>query len=81
MEIGPVNAIRPIAMVRPSTSAPDLAGVFAIEFREQQREDTYSSGNPSRGLEDENGDDENAPAEVSPASGDEIPTGSISFFA
>jgi hypothetical protein len=56
MEIGPVNAIRPVPAVRPSPPGrdSDLSGVFAAEFREQQRDDSYSpSRSANRGLEDE----------------------------
>jgi hypothetical protein len=59
MEIGPVIGIRPVTMVKPTTSSPDLTGVFAIEFRGQQ-EETYSPANQraARGLEDEESGDE-----------------------
>ena len=59
MEIGPIVGIRPITMIKPTASSPDLTGVFAIEFRGQQDE-TYSPGNQhtSRGLEDEESGDE-----------------------
>jgi hypothetical protein len=59
MEIGPIVGIRPITMIKPATSSPDLTGVFAIEFRGQQDE-TYSPGNQraARGLEDEESRDE-----------------------
>ena len=59
MEIGPIIGIRPIAMIKPTTSSPDLTGVFAIEFRGQQ-DQTYSRGNQraTRGLEDEESGDE-----------------------
>ena len=56
MGIGPIVGIRPIAMVKPAASSPDLTGVFAVEFRGQQEQDeTYSPSHQSaaRGLEDE----------------------------
>jgi hypothetical protein len=53
MGIGPIVGIRPITMVKPSVSSPDLSGVFAIEFRGQERDETYSHQSASRGLEDE----------------------------
>ena len=88
MDIGPVNAIRPILAVRPSppgsSQNPDLTSVFATEFRQQQRDDSYSpSRNPSRGLEEEDND-------FGPELGDETTpefrltapsSSSISFFA
>ena len=83
MDIGPVNAIRPIQAVRPSPpgSGDNLTGVFATEFRNQQRDDSYSpSRNPSRGLEDE--DDDLDPAdETTPQFRLAPSSSSISFFA
>jgi hypothetical protein len=82
MDIGPINAIRLVPAVRPSppglgdgsSQNPDLTGVFATEFRNQQSDDSYSpSRNASRGLEDED-EDEEQPAE--PAS-----SNSVNFFA
>jgi hypothetical protein len=60
MGIGPIVGIRPITMVKPSPSAPDLSGVFAIELRGQERDETYSPSNQSaaRGLEDEELEDD-----------------------
>ena len=85
MDIGPVNAIRPVQAVRPSppgsSQNPDLTGVFATEFRQQQRDDSYSpSRNPCRGLEDE--DDDLDPAdETSPGFLLAPSSSTISFFA
>ena len=54
MEIGPITGIRPISMVKPPSPAPDLSGVFAVEFRgRQQDESSNSSRRASRGLEKE----------------------------
>ena len=60
MGIGPIAGIRPITMVKPASSAPDLAGVFAIEFRGQDQQESYSPSQQSaaRGLEDEEPDQE-----------------------
>jgi hypothetical protein len=80
MEIGPINAIRPAAAVRSLNPAPDLTGVFAVEFRQQQGEDTYASRRAARGLEDENADEEGIEAEPEYAANDESPAASISFF-
>ncbi|UWZ82725.1 hypothetical protein [Occallatibacter riparius] len=87
MDIGPVNAIRPVQAVRPSPPGsgnnPDLTGVFATEFRHQQRDDSYSpSRNPSRGLEDEDDDLDPEPAnETTPEFRLSPSSNSISFFA
>jgi hypothetical protein len=87
MDIGPVNAIRPVQAVRPSPPGsrdnPDLTGVFATEFRQQQRDDSYSpSRNPSRGLEDEDDDlDAESTGETTPEFKLAPSSSSISFFA
>jgi len=84
MDIGPISAIRPIALVKPSASAPDLSRVFEVEYLGQSRDDQYSSANKkaARGLEDEEGDiqsEEPAEPEVSPEA--VAGSGKISFFA
>ncbi len=60
MGIGPIVGILPITMIKPSSSAPDLSGVFAVEFRGQQRDEADSPGHQraSRGLEDEESEQE-----------------------
>jgi hypothetical protein len=60
MAIGPIIGIRPITMVKPSASAPDLTGVFAVEFRAQEQDESYSSSHQrsARGLEDEETEDD-----------------------
>jgi hypothetical protein len=82
MEIGPVSAVRPVSPVRPSPpGSGSLTGVFAAEFRDQQGDDSYSPGKASRGLEDEESDDElegYEPDSGSPAVGSES---SIRFIA
>ncbi len=77
MDIGPVSAIRPVTMVRPSPAAPDLSRVGETENRGHSGEDEYTprDGKAARGLEDEEGDD---PAEASPRP---TASGSVSFFA
>ena len=86
MEIGPVTAVRPIPSSRPSppgsSENPDLTGVFAAEFRDQQRDDSYSPNRKaSRGLEDEDDDTEL----IEPESASELQiaasSSAISFFA
>ena len=91
MDIGPVNPIRSVQAVRPSPPGSadgsedwNLAGVFATELREHQREESsYSSRKQSRGLED---DEEEAGEEIGePEPSDEAPGAapprSINFFA
>ena len=60
MEIGPINSVRPISPVKPSSSAPDLSGVFAVEFRGRQQDESSSSSyrKAFRGLEEEETEDE-----------------------
>ncbi len=55
MDIGPILAIRPVAMVKPRAAAPDLSRVFEVEYLGQSGEDEYHSakGKATRGLEDE----------------------------
>ena len=82
MDIGPISAIRPVTMVKPSPAAPDLSRVFEAEYLGQPADDEYTPGNrkASRGLEDEEEDDEleSASAEAAP-----FPPASnkVSFFA
>ena len=77
MDIGPVSAIRPVTMIRPSPAAPDLSRVGETENRGHSGEDEYAPGDreAGRGLEDEEGDE---PTEASPRP---IASGSVSFFA
>jgi hypothetical protein len=88
MDIGPVSAIRPVPAVRPSPPGsdgnPDLSGVFAAEFRGQQRDDAYSpSRKAARGLEDEDEEMDGELDDSEPASEFRIAASdrSISFFA
>jgi len=78
MDIGPISAIRPVAMVRPTAGAPDLSRVYEVEYLGQSGDDEYSPANrkAARGLEDED-----EPAE--PTQQDGLPggTGSVSLFA
>lgn len=55
MEIGPITSIRPVPVVRPSRTNDDLSGVFSVEFRKQNQDETYTPSHQkaSRGLEDE----------------------------
>ena len=89
MEIGPITGIRPISMVKPPSPAPDLSGVFAVEFRgRQQDESSNSSRRASRGLEKEAEDEDLADdslvasedAQMSSVA-DPLPLRQISIFA
>jgi hypothetical protein len=77
-------------MVKPVASAPDLSGVFAIEFRGPERDETYSPSHQSaaRGLEDEelegepsSRDDEQDATERSSEIGAQAASRQINFFA
>ena len=91
MEIAPVSGIRAIAAVKPVQSAPDLAGVFAVEFRRQAQDDSYTSSQrkAARGLEDEERDGDVAEevdvsggeSELAEAAQYDRSGTSISFFA
>ena len=61
MEIGPVSAIRPVTMIKPSSTAPDLSRVYEVEYLGESGDDEYTPANRSaaRGPEDE--DQEGAP--------------------
>lgn len=59
MDIGPIQSSRPVGAVRPSRLEPDLAGVFAVEFRHQEQDDSYAASPKAfRGLENESEEDE-----------------------
>jgi hypothetical protein len=90
MEIGPVNAIRPVSSVRPSPPVSgngsdqntDLTGIFAAGFRDQQRDDSYSpSRKASRGLEDEDSEEDAADPQPAWEQQNSLEENSISFFA
>jgi hypothetical protein len=91
VEIGPIVGVRPITMVKPSSSSPDLSGVFAIEFRSQDQDESYSPSQQraARGLEDEESEDESLVEEneetrdaMSPESDwQATPHRQVSFFA
>ena len=80
MDIGPVSAIRPVTMIRPSPAAPDLSRVVETENRGHSGEDEYTEADrkADRGLEDEDEAemDESAPAPPHPAV-----SGKINVFA
>ena len=79
MEIGPVPPIRPVAMIRPAASAPDLSRVAEAQNQTHSGDDEYTpAGKASRGLEDEEDgageEPEGAPAVVTRS-------GNVSFLA
>jgi hypothetical protein len=90
MDIGQVNAIRPVPPIRSSSPVSgngtdgntDLSGIFASEFRDQQRDDSYSpSRKASRGLEDEDSEEDAADDQPTREQKSALEENSISFFA
>jgi hypothetical protein len=83
MEIGPISAVRPVTMIKPLRSAPDLSRVFEVEYLGQSGDDEYTraNGRAARGLKDEEEDiaDENADAGV--GSETVAPLNKVSIFA
>jgi hypothetical protein len=55
MGIGPISAVRPVSMIKPSPEDHDLTRVFEVEHMGPSADDEYTpaSQKPSRGLEDE----------------------------
>jgi hypothetical protein len=85
VEIGPIVGIRPVPMIRTSSPAPDLAGVFAVELRKQAHEDAPPHQRVARGLEDEEADAASVSAEDESSFDDTAPDAQphsrVSFFA
>ncbi len=81
MDIGPVSAIRPVGMIRPSPAAPDLSRVGETENRGHSGDDEYTSNDKkaARGLEDE--ENETSAEDPDAAASRPNPAGSVSFFA
>ena len=79
MGIGPISAVRPVSMIKPSTEDPDLTRVFEVEHMGPSRDDEYTpaNGKASRGLEDE---EEQAPVPDAPNDA-EAPSTTVSLFA
>jgi len=78
MEIGPVEAIRPVGRVLPSRPESALDRVFASEFRRQEQDASQMPvRRASRGLEDETPEDETDDQQPGIAN----PGSSINFFA
>ena len=82
MGIGPISAVRPISMIKPSPEDPDLTRVFGVEHMGPPGDDEYSpaSGKPSRGLEDEE-DAGQTPAGLDSANDADAPPSTVSLFA
>ena len=83
VDIAPISAIRPVTMVKPSPTAPDLSRVFEAEYLGQSSDDEYTPNNrkAARGLEDEEEEarvNEGAVPDVQPAL---PPPQKVSFFA
>jgi len=81
MDIGPVSAIRPVTLVRPSPATPDLPRVGETENRGHSGDDEYTPADrkAARGLEDE--EDEAAVEEPTEAPWQPGSSGTVSFFA
>ena len=83
MEIGPITAVRPVPMIKPSRGAPDLSRVFEVEYLGQSGDDEYTraNGKAARGLEDE---EENIAEETADAGVEAetvVPSNTVNFFA
>jgi hypothetical protein len=83
MDIGPISAISPVTMVKPSRVAPDLSRVFEVEYLGHSPDDEYSPANrkAARGLEDEEDEIEGTESEDGQTGFTAAPSGKISFFA
>ena len=55
MDIGPIIAIRPVTMIKPSLKAPDLSRVFEAEYLGQSKDDEYSSDNRKNNIQKQEG--------------------------
>jgi hypothetical protein len=80
MEIGPIEAIRPVGKVLRSRPDSALDRVFASEFRREEQDPSQMPvRRASRGLEDETPDDD--PGDQQLGSGSAYSDASISIFA
>lgn len=82
MGIGPISAVRPISMIKPSPEDPDLTRVFEVEHMGPPEDDEYSpaSGKPPRGLEEEEEAGQVAAGLDAPTDEDALPS-IVSLFA
>jgi hypothetical protein len=83
MDIGPISAISPVTMVKPSPVAPDLSRVFEVEYLGHTPDDEYTPANrkAARGLEDEEDESEADESSDAPTSSQPTSFGKVSFFA
>jgi hypothetical protein len=82
MGIGPISAVRPVSMIKPSPEDPDLTRVFEVEHTGPSGDDEYTSANrkPSRGLEDEE-EGGQAPAGLDAPDDADSPPSIVNLFA
>jgi len=83
MDIGPISAISPVTMVKPSPVAPDLSRVFEVEYLGRTPDDEYTPANrkATRGLEDEENESDADESSDAQTSSPATPFGKVSFFA
>ena len=83
MEIGPITAVRPVTMIKPSPAAPDLSRVFEVEYLGQSRDDQYTPAHrkAARGLEGEEDELAEESGEVDARLAAGAPSRKVSFFA
>jgi hypothetical protein len=60
MAIGPIYAVRPVSMIKPSPEDPELSRAVEVEHLGRSEDDEYTPANrkASRGLEDEAEDED-----------------------
>lgn len=83
MDLGPMSAISPVRMIHPAPVAPDLARVLETENRGQSGDDEYTPANrkASRGLEDEEDDLAEDPADAETQPEGAADSSQVNFFA
>ena len=83
MEIGPITAVRPVTMIKPSRGAPDLSRVFEVEYLGQSGDDEYTraNGKAARGLEDEEEDAAEEPGDAGTHAVGVPHSSKVDFFA
>jgi len=83
MEIGPITAVRPVTMIKPSRGAPDLSRVFEVEYLGQSGDDEYTpaNGKAERGLEDEEEDAAEEPGDAGTQAEGVLHSSTVNFFA
>jgi hypothetical protein len=81
MDIGPVSAIKPVTMIKPSATAPDLSRVFEVEYLGESGDDEYTPANRKAGPESEDQEEEAGVETLTEAETQPPPSGSVSLFA